>query len=102
MEAAVEEIKGRTQGGAAKSPADELHEDEKAIDDQSGAELDPQEVERAMIAEIEYFKSMGVYEKVPIEECWSVTGSDPVSTRWVDIDKGDTLSPNYTSRLVVR
>ena len=43
MEAAVEEIKGRTQGGAAKSPADELHEDEKAIDDQSGAELDPQQ-----------------------------------------------------------
>ena len=102
MEAAVEEIKGRTQGGAAKSPADGLHEDEKSIDDQSGAELDPQEVERAMIAEIEYFKSMGVYEKVPIEECWSVTGSDPVSTRWMDINKGDTLSSNYRSCLVVR
>ena len=59
MEAAVEEIKGRTQGGAAKSPADELHEDEKAIDDQSGAELDPQKNNRTMVAKIEYLKRAG-------------------------------------------
>ena len=43
MEAAVGEIKRRTQVGDAKSPAYELHEIEKAIDDQSGAELDPQQ-----------------------------------------------------------
>ena len=60
MEAAVEEIKGRTQGGAAKSPADELHEDEEAIDDQSGAGLDPQQKKRrTMISEIVYFKRAG-------------------------------------------
>ncbi len=45
---------------------------------------------------------MGVYEKVPIQECWDVTGADPISVRWVDINKGDTLCPNYRSRLVAR
>ena len=39
---------------------------------------------------------------VPIEECWRVTGAEPISTRWVDINKRDSLCPNYRSRLVAR
>ena len=45
---------------------------------------------------------MQVYEKVPIEECWAATGMDPISSRWVVINKGDTICPNYRSRLVAR
>ena len=43
---------------------------------------------------------MEVYEKVALQECWDVTGKDPIGEKWVDINKGDTLNPNYRSRLV--
>ena len=31
-----------------------------------------------------------VYHKVPIKECWERTGKNPIGTRWVDVDKGDS------------
>jgi hypothetical protein len=95
MDDAVSKLTG------AKGPAEALHE-EMAFDDQSGAELIPAEVKKARKSEIEYFKSMNVYVKVPVKECWDVTGTEPISTRWLDINKGDTLSPNSRSRLVAR
>ena len=95
---AVQKLTGK------RGPAEDLHEDieEYATDDQSGAPLDPRLLREARKAEIEYFKSMNVYAKVPISECYAVTGAAPVSTRWVDINKGDSLCPNYRSRLVAR
>ena len=41
---------------------------------------------------------MKVYKKVPRSE---VTGK-VISVRWVDINKGDEVNPNYRSRLVAR
>ena len=95
---AVQQLTGKS------GPAEDLHEDdgECAWDGQSGAALDPQLVKEAREAEIAYFKSMNVYAKVPLSECFEVTGAAPVSTRWVDISKGDSLCPNYRSRLVAR
>ena len=85
----------------AKCAASHLHEEEEiAIDDQSGAVLEPRLMREARQAEIAYFKSMNVYTKVPIAECWRETGRAPISTRWVDINKGDAICPNYRSRLV--
>ena len=40
----------------------------------SGAPLDPELVCKARIEEIEYITSMNLYDKVPIEQCWQVTG----------------------------
>ena len=97
MSSAVEMLTG------SKAAASALHEeDEMAFDDQSGAVLDPKLMRAARTAEIAYFRSMNVYTKVPIAECWKMTGSEPISVRWVDINKGDTLCPNYRSRLVAR
>ena len=45
---------------------------------------------------------MGLYVKVPIAECLGKTGKQPISVRWIDINKGDQESPNYRSRLVAR
>ena len=73
-----------------------------AIDDQSGAVLEPRLMREARQAEIAYFKSMNVYTKVPIAKCWRETGRAPISTRWVDINKGDAICRNYRSRLVAR
>ena len=52
--------------------------------------------------EIRYFKEMGVYDKVPLAEAWTETGRAPIATRWVDINKGDSINPKYRSRLVAK
>ena len=43
-----------------------------------------------------------MFDKVPIKECWDKTNAKPVSTRWVDINKGDDSDPDYRSRWVGR
>ncbi len=43
-----------------------------------------------------------VYTKVPIEDCWDRTGKSPVEVRWLDINKGDSVHPEYKSRLVAK
>ena len=70
---------------------------EWAWDDTTGAELDPELVKRAMQLEMEYFHSMGVYEKVPRSQA---VGCTIIRTRWIDVNKGDILSPDYRSRLM--
>ena len=92
MTAAAVKITGNV--GSGRSPSEMLHEDEYADEDQSAGELLPELVKVARKAEIEYFRSIGVYDKVPIKECWDVTGAGLISVRWVDINKGDTLCPN--------
>ena len=86
-----------------------VHEDEYVLgdgtvawDDQSGAPLKPELMRLARIEEIAYFKKMGVYQKVKLEECWNETGKSPIAVRWVDINKGDEACPNYRSRLVAK
>ena len=74
----------------------------RAWDDVSGLALDPNEVKLARKKEIEFFRERGVYKKVPVEECWKVTGKAPVTVRWIDINKGDAKNPQYRSRLVAR
>ena len=43
-----------------------------------------------------------IYTKRPISECVRVTGKQPIGTKWIDINKGDTANPNYRSRLVAK
>ena len=75
---------------------------ETAWDDVSGAALDPSEVKRARAEEVAYIRKMKLYNKVPIEECYAKTGNGSFFVRWIDISKGDSLNPNYRSRLVAR
>ena len=81
---------------------DNEEELEVAWDDVSGATLSPQEVKRARAEEIKYVREMKLYKKVPISECYSKTGKAPITTRWIDINKGDVEQPHYRSRLVDR
>ena len=91
------------QAGEEECPGKALHETGHeglvAYDDVSGQELDPGLMVKARREEIAYFRDMGVYEKVDINEVWSETGKAPIAVRWVDINKGDTANPNYRSRL---
>ena len=68
----------------------------------SGKPLDPALVRKAREDEICGIRQYHVYKKVPIEHCWNDTGKQPIGTRWVDVNKGDELNPNYRSRLVAR
>ena len=83
----------------------ELHEDnpwERAWVDVSGKSLKPELVKQARKEEIENFKMMSVYSKVPIKECVRVTGKQPIAVRWVDINKQDEHNPKYRSSLVAK
>ena len=48
------------------------------------------------------FNKHGVEKKVNIEECYSKTGKAPIGVKWVDINKGDAVHPEYRSRLVAQ
>ena len=43
---------------------------------------------------------MKVLEDSNRDTCMAETGRPPIPTDWVDIDKGDSIRPNYRSRLV--
>ena len=51
--------------------------------------------------EMEFFKKMAVYRKVPKSEV-KRQGGKIISTLWIDTDKGYRGNPNYRSRLVAR
>ena len=92
--------------GAGECPAATLHENDGngmvAFDDVSGQALNPALMLAARRDEMKYFRDMGVYEKVDVAESWSETGKAPIAVRWVDINKGDSVNPNYRSRLVAK
>ena len=87
---------------------DDLHDnhtaDDKyeAYDDVSDDPLIPSLVQAARKEELQYFKEMKVYEYAPLAECLKVTGKQPIGTRWIDTNKGDSSRPNYRSRLVAK
>ena len=71
-------------------------------DNLSGATLDAEMVKKARREEMAEVYKHGVYKKVPMEECYEKTGKAPIGTRWVDVNKGDSVRPEYRSRLVAQ
>ena len=64
--------------------------------------MDPELVKKGRHEELEYFHKYGVYNVVPRSKCYEETGKTPVTTRWVDTNKGDDVSPDVRCRLVAR
>ena len=64
-------------------------------DDVSGKPLDTQMVQAARRGQV--IQTMGVWEPIPRPKNEKV-----ISTRWVDVNKGDEQRPKYRSRLVAR
>ena len=58
-----------------------------AKDDITGVDLDPKLVIDARELEMDYFRKMRVYDKVPREQS---EGKPMVKTMWIDINKGDS------------
>ena len=63
--------------------------------------LDKDSVIAARKLEINYFKKMGVYKKVPRLRARELS-CKVIITKWLDTNKGDDITPNYRSRLVGR
>ena len=100
----MQEAAGNPGGGVC--PSEALHEaggtGMVVFDDVGGQRLDPALMVKARTGEIAYFRQMGVYEKVDINECWSETGKAPIAVRCVDTNKGDFQIPLHQSRLVAK
>ena len=82
-----------------------LHVEEEwqtAWDDATGNALRPDLARCAREEEIEYFRKMEVYFKVPSSECVKATEEKPIGARWVDINKQDEPNPKYRSRLMAK
>jgi hypothetical protein len=90
-----------SEGGIGMVMAEE-EEEAQAWDDVTGEELDGNMVKEARQEEIREVKKHTVYTKVPIKDCWDKTGKGPIKTRWIDINKGDKVHPNYRSRFVAK
>ena len=67
---------------------EELEVEEWAFDDVDGRPIDKKLVREARKEEMAFMKKIPVFEEVSLEECWKMTGRPPISTKWVDHDKG--------------
>ena len=74
----------------------------EAFDGRTGEILDPELVKKARAEEIEFMKKVELFEEVPVSECWECTGRPPVSTKWVEVNKGTAENPDVRCRLVAR
>ena len=75
---------------------------EQAWDDVHGKELKMEDVRAGRAEEIGYMKSRNIWREVDLEECFRVTGKEPLSVKWVDTDKGTEGQPLVRCRLVAR
>ena len=80
---------------------DELYQDFEFIDDVSGRVLDHDLAVKARKLEMDFFRKMRVYDKVP-RAAATRDGCRVITTKWVDINKRDQKAPNYRARLVGR
>ena len=70
------------------------------VDDVSGEVLDEAGVRAARALEMEFFHKMGVYEYVTREEAVRSGTGKIIKGRWLDVNKGDSINPDYRSRFV--
>ena len=71
-------------------------------DDLTNQTLKDELVKAARATELAFFYSKKVWVKIPKNQVRARGGRRPISVRWVDVNKGDDLHPNYRSRLVAR
>ena len=77
-------------------------EENWAVDDLSGKELDPKLVHDARKEEVSFMEGLGVWVASSRNECIEMTGKEPVTTKWVDVNKGRDGEVLIRSRLVAR
>ena len=79
-----------------------LYENVKFYDELSGKELPKEATVKARQKEMTEVYAHKIYSKVPLQECYDVTGEAPVGTKWLEINKGDEENVNIRARLVAQ
>ena len=102
---ALEEIEVRVNEVSLEKKNADAETDEysaTAWDDVKGGKLNVEDVKKARAEEIGYMKQRGVWEAVPIGECWRRIGKGPIGIRCVDTNKGSADVPDVRCSLVAR
>ena len=86
----------------AASRNHEAPQDQPIRDALTGQVLERDLVAAARKKELDYFLTKKVWLKRHRNEAFQNTGKAPITVKWVDVNKGDDLNPNYRSRLVAR
>jgi len=82
---------------------DDITEYEQFWDERIGEELDMKAVRNARSEEVNFMKNdIQLYEEQDESECWRLTGKAPITTKWVDVNKGTKEAPDIRCRLVAR
>jgi hypothetical protein len=63
----------------------------EAFDDVTGESLEVEKVASSRAEEIDFMRTRGVWEVVPLSRCWSSTGAAPTTVKWVDTKKRSRL-----------
>eukprot|EP00973_Karenia_brevis_P059013 8216707-Karenia_brevis.AAC.1 len=61
------------------------------MDDVSGKPLNKSLPIKAFMAEVQFFRKIGVYTKIARADAIGKV----ITTRWIDVNKGDDKSPDY-------
>ena len=92
-----------TLGGIIANIGGPRREDvQKCFDEVTHVELPAKLVREARAEGLEYFNTLPVWRVVKTQECWDATGRPPISTKWVDVNKGDQNDYGIRCRLVAR
>ena len=68
----------------------------------TGQIFDNDIVAAATKKELDYFLTKNAWLKRHRNQALQKAGKLPITVKWVDVNKGDDLNPNYRSRLVAR
>ena len=89
-------------GNLETNQDDEAGVDEWAPQEFTDHWLDEEKVAEARAEEIKYMGELGMFVPSTREECVAKTGKPPITTKWVDVNKGTSLEEIIRSRLVAR
>ena len=62
--------------------------------------MSPSSVRAARKEEVDFMKKIALHDEVDVGEPWKATGRAPITTKWVDINKGSKEAPDVRCRLV--
>ncbi len=64
--------------------------------------LEAELVAEARAEELKRRRKIELFDEAPVIECWERTDRPPVSTKWVDVNRGTAEKPDVRCRLVAR
>ena len=72
------------------------------VDEVTGGALRRDLVEKARAEELAWVHQEQIYEKVPVHQCLERSGKRPMTTRWLDLNKGDEEHPSSRAHFMGR